>query len=145
MFRRIIIGVIFAVGCFGTIRTNAQSIEESCDIISNQILNKQYHSFSLSGDGYFSYVWTDQKGSETRIKIDLTQITISKDVSSDISKVWINCLDAANCIVEQGKVGEDEQYYAEYSKTYLPTKDTEGMNAVYLQLEYLLKLSNEIR
>ncbi|MDR1725043.1 MAG: hypothetical protein LBR28_01445 [Bacteroidales bacterium] len=123
----------------------SQTIEETCGIIQSEIVDNQYHSFTLSGSGYLSYVWTDQKDSETTINIDLTQVTISKDISNTGYKVWIKCIDQTNCIVEQGRVGSNEYYYSEYSKTYLPAKSVEGMEAIYLQLEYLLKLSNGIR
>jgi hypothetical protein len=141
---KLVIYLIFVVCSIVTLNVNAQTIEESCSIMESEITDGQYHSFTLSGDGYLSYVWTDKKGSETTIRIDLTQITVSKDMSNGY-KVWINCIDASNCIVEQGIVGNDENYYAEYSKTYLPAKSSEGMDAVFIQLEYLLKLSNEIR
>jgi hypothetical protein len=145
MIRKVVASVVFFVCCIVTLNTNAQTVEESCSIIESDIVDNQYHSFTLSGDGYLSYVWTDKKGSETTISIDLTQITISKDVSNTDYKVWINCIDGSNCVIERGIVGDDEQFYGEYSKTYLSAKDAEGMDAIYLQLEYLLKLSNGIR
>jgi hypothetical protein len=145
MMRKVVASIVFFVCCSVVANTEAQTLEESCGIIESEIVDSQYHSFTLSGDGYLSYVWTDKKGSQTTISIDLTQVTISKDVVATGYRVWFNCIDGSNCIVERGTVGDDEQFYGEYSKTYLAANSSEGMNAIYLQLEYLLKLSNGIR
>lgn len=135
--------ILSAVNAFNFVQ--AQRIDESCEIIATSIKDGQYKEFTIDGAGYLSYLWTDNKGSETSLKIDLTQVTISKDVSMSGYKVWVNCIDGTNCITEKGIVGDDQNYYSEFPRTYLPAKSESDMNAIYYQMEYLLKLANGIR
>ena len=125
--------------------SNAQRIEEACNIIATSIVDEQYKEFTIDGSAYLSYIWTDHKDSETTMQVDLTQVTISKGITRTGYKVWLNCLDGVNCIVEKGKLGGDENYYSEFPRTYLPAKTESDMDAIFYQLEYLLKLGNEIR
>jgi hypothetical protein len=126
-------------------QSNAQRIEEACNIIATSIVDEQYKEFTIDGSAYLSYIWTDHKDSETTMQVDLTQVTISKDITRTGYKVWLNCLDGVNCIIEKGKLGNDENYYSEFPRTYLPAKTESDMDAIFYQLEYLLKLGNEIR
>ena len=124
----------------------AQSPEESCQIIESEIKGEIYSQFSVNSNGYLTYVWTDAKSnSETLLTIDLTKITISKDVSERGYRVFINCIDNIDCINEKGTLGNDQTYYAVFSKTYLPAKDERGMIIIYNQMMFLLKLGNANR
>lgn len=124
----------------------AQSPEESCQIIESEIKGEIYTKFSVNSNGILTYVWTDAKSnSETMLTIDLTKITVSKDVSSRGYRVFINCIDGLDCINERGKLGNDETFYADFSKTYLPANDEKGMVTIYNQMMFLLKLGNTNR
>ena len=61
--------------------SNAQRIEEACNIIATSIVDSQYKEFTIDGSAYLSYIWTDHKDSETTMQVDLTQVTISKDIT----------------------------------------------------------------
>lgn len=130
-----------ATGC----KLQAQRIEEACEIIGTSIKDNQYKEFTIDGSGFLSYIWSGSKNSETCMNVDLIQITISKEITPTGYKVWLNCIDGVNCISEKGRVGNDENFYGEYNKTYLPAKSENEMNAIYTQLDYLLRLANEIR
>ncbi|MDD2576003.1 MAG: hypothetical protein PHG98_00175 [Bacteroidales bacterium] len=124
----------------------AQSPEESCQIIESEIKDGIYTKFSVNSNGILTYVWTDKKSdSETILTIDLTKITVSKDVSSRGYRVFINCIDGIDCVNERGKLGTDETYYSDFSKTYLPANDEKGMVTIYNQMVFLLKLGNTNR
>lgn len=124
----------------------AQSPEESCNIIETEVKGSIYKDFSVNSNGYLSYIWTDTKSnSETLITIDLTQVTVSKDVSLRGYRVFINCIDGVGCINEKGRLGTDETYYSDFSKTYLPAEDERGMVIIYNQLMFILKLGNTNR
>mgnify|MGYP000860833033 CR=1 FL=1 len=124
----------------------AQSPEESCQMIETEIKDNIYSEFSVNSNGYLTYIWKDEKSkSETLLTIDLTKITVSKDVSQRGYRVFLNCIDAIDCINERGKLGSDETYYADFSKTYLPANDEKGMIIIYNQMLFLLKLGNANR
>ncbi len=124
----------------------AQSPQESCQIIETEIKGDIYKQFSVNSNGYLTYVWTNKKSnSETLITIDLTKVTVSKDVSARGYRVFINCIDGIDCINEKGKLGDDQTYYADFSKTYLPAEDERGMVIIYNQLMFILKLGNTNR
>ncbi len=144
MKKFLIVAVFLSAFAFSK-HSNAQRIEEACSIIATSIVDEQYKEFTIDGSAYLSYIWTDHKDSETMVQVDLTQITISKDITRTGYKVWLNCLDGVNCIVEKGKIKTNENYYSEFPRTYLPAKSESDMDAIFYQLEYLLKLGNEIR
>lgn len=143
--KRILIAIVLLCSIGLSTNTQAQRIEEACSIIATSIVDSQYKEFTIDGSAYLSYIWTDHKDSETIMQVDLTQVTISKDITRTGYKVWLNCLDGVNCIIEKGKLGQDENYYSEFPRTYLPAKSESDMDAIFYQLEYLLKLGNEIR
>lgn len=139
---------LFTISIIALLSTNlyAQSPDESCQIIESEIKGEIYTNFSVNSNGYLTYVWKDKKSnSETFMTIDLTKITISKDVSSRGYRVFLNCIDGLDCINERGKLGKDETYYADFSKTYLPARDEKGMVTIYNQMLFLLKLGNANR
>lgn len=124
----------------------AQSPEESCKIIETEIKGDIYKEFSVNSNGYLTYIWTNaNSNSETLITIDLTKVTVSKGVSQRGYRVFINCIDGIDCINEKGKLGDDETYYSDFAKTYLPAEDERGMVIIYNQLMFLLKLGNTNR
>lgn len=144
--KKIIFLIVFII--ITALNTNlfAQSPEESCQIIELEIKGSIYKNFSVNSNGILTYVWTDKKSnSETFLTIDLTQITVSKDVSARGYRVFINCIDGIDCINERGKLGDDETYYADFSKTYFPAVDEKGMVTIYNQMMFLLKLGNANR
>lgn len=143
--KKILVAIVLLCSIGFSKNSNAQRIEEACNIIATSIVDSQYKEFTIDGSAYLSYIWTDNKGSETTMQVDLTQVTISKDITRSGYKVWLNCLDGANCIVEKGKLGNNENYYSEFPRTYLPAKSESDMDAIFYQLEYLLKFGNEIR
>lgn len=139
---------LFSINIILAFSTNifAQSPEESCQIIESEIKGEIYKQFSVNSNGFLTYKWTDEKtNSETLLTIDLTKITVSKDVSSRGYRVFINCIDDVDCINEKGKLGTDETYYSDFSKTYLPANDEKGMITIYNQMMFLLKLGNKNR
>lgn len=143
--KKILVAIVLLCSIGLSKNSNAQRIEEACSIIATSIVDAQYKEFTIDGSAYLSYIWTDNKGSETTMQVDLTQVTISKDITRTGYKVWLNCLDGVNCIVEKGKIKTNENYYSEFPRTYLPAKSESDMDAIFYQLEYLLKLGNEIR
>ncbi len=143
--KKILVAIVLLCSIGLSKNSNAQRIEEACNIIATSIVDAQYKEFTIDGSAYLSYIWTDNKGSETTMQVDLTQVTISKDITRTGYKVWLNCLDGVNCIVEKGKIKDNENYYSEFPRTYLPAKSESDMDAIFYQLEYLLKLGNEIR
>lgn len=143
MKRYILLGLLLT--SFATIDLKAQRIEEACEIIATSIKNNSYKEFTIDGSGYLSYLWSGKNGSETTLSVDLIQATISKEITATGYKVWLNCIDGVNCITEKGVIGKNYSYYGEYNRTYLPANNESDMNAIYLQLDYLLRLANEIR
>lgn len=140
--KRFIVAILLITVSLGL---KAQSVEESCKIIETEIQDSVYVNFSVNSNGYLTYNWIGKDDSQTLITIDLTKITISKDVSQQGYKVYIRCIDDIDCIHEEGKVGSDENYFANFSKTYLPAYDERGMNIIYSQLVFLLKYGNNLR
>lgn len=135
----------FILTAFVTIDLNAQRIEEACEIIGTSIKDNSYKEFTIDGSGFLSYIWSGKNDSETTLSVDLIQATISKEITATGYKVWINCIDGVNCITEKGTIGKNDTYYGEYNRTYLPANNESDMNAIYYQLDYLLRLANEIR
>ena len=135
----------FILTAFVTIDLNAQRIEEACEIIGTSIKDNSYKEFTIDGSGFLSYIWSGKNGSETTLSVDLIQATISKEITAIGYKVWLNCIDGVNCITEKGAIGKNDSYYGEYNRTYLPANSESDMNAIYYQLDYLLRLANEIR
>ena len=82
---------------------------------------------------------------EMSVFLEKDPTTISKEITATGYKVWINCIDGVNCITEKGVIGKNDSYYGEYNRTYLPANSESDMNAIYYQLDYLLRLANEIR
>jgi hypothetical protein len=123
----------------------AQSVEQSCQIIETEIADSIYRNFSVSSSGYLTFNWFGKDGSQTLLTVDLTKVTISKDVWAGGYRVFIRCIDDIDCINENGQVGSDENYFADFSKTYLPANDERGMNIIYSQLLFLLKYGNNLR
>src|SRR5574344_617274 len=118
-----------------------QEIQESCKIIETSIKGGQYKDFTFSGDGFLTYTWGDNNDSETQITIDLIKVTISKDLTFNNSKVWINCIGGNNCICEKGKIANQDGMYFTYPKTYLPANNESDMKAMFLQLDYLIHVA----
>ncbi len=146
MKKIIIVLVISLVGVLSNQDLKAQSVEESCQIIETEVKDGIYSQFSVNSNGYLTYVWKDKKNdSETVLTIDLTKVTVSKDVSQQGYRVYINCIDGIDCINEKGKLKNDETYFSDFSKTYLPAKDEKGMTIMYNHLLFLLKLGNTNR
>lgn len=143
--KRVLLIIVLLSGIATGCKLQAQRIEEACEIIGTSIKDNQYKEFTIDGSGFLSYIWSGSKNSETCMNVDLIQITISKEITPTGYKVWLNCIDGVNCISEKGRVGNDENFYGEYNKTYLPAKSENEMNAIYTQLDYLLRLANEIR
>ncbi len=143
--KKYILLLAFAIAFSANNKLQAQRIEEACEIIGSSIENASYKEFTIDGSGFLSYMWSGKNNSETTLSVDLIQITISKEITQSSYKVWINCIDGVNCITEKGTIGKNDNYYGEYNKTYLPAKSESDMNAIYYQMEYLLKLANEIR
>ncbi len=139
--------LVFAVllTVFVQFGAKAQRIEEACEIISTSIKDNAYKEFTIDGSGFLSYIWSGKNGSETSLSVDMIRATVSKQITPTGYCVWINCTDGVNCITEKGIVGSNENFYGEYNKTYLPAKSEGDMDAIYLQLDYLLRLANEIR
>ena len=135
----------FILTAFVTIDLNAQRIEEACEIIGTSIKDNSYKEFTIDGSGFLSYIWSVKNGSETTLSVDLIQATISKEITATGYKIWLNCIDGVNCITEKGVIGKNDSYYGEYNRTYLPANSESDMNAIYYQLDYLLRLANEIR
>ncbi len=119
----------------------AQEIQESCSIIETSVKDNLYYNFTLSGDGFLSYNWGDNDDNQTVISVDLTKVTISKDYSMNSPKVWINCIDNNSCIDEMGRMGAKDGMYFNYSKTYLPANNEGDMEAMYMHLNYLIKIA----
>ncbi len=138
---------VFAIAffCLAANKAEAQRIEEACEIIASSITDSQYKEFTIDGSGYLSYIWSGANGSETSLSIDLIQATVSKETTQTSYKVWINCIDGVNCITEKGVIGNNENFYGEYNRTYFPAKSESDMNAIFYQINYLLQLANEIR
>lgn len=143
--KRVLLIIVLLSGIATGCKLQAQRIEEACEIIGTSIKDNQYKEFTIDGSGFLSYIWSGGNNSETCMNVDLIQITISKEITPTGYKVWLNCIDGVNCISEKGRVGNDENFYGEYNKTYLPAKSENEMNAIYTQLDYLLRLANEIR
>ncbi len=123
----------------------SQSIVESCQMIETEIKDGIYKDFGVNSNGYLTYNYVDDMGSNTLITIDLTQVSVIKDVSSRGYRVFIRCIDGLNCINEKGRIGDDETFYADFPKTYLPANDEKGMNIIYSQILFLLKFGNTNR
>lgn len=119
----------------------AQEIQESCTIIETSVKNHQYYNFTISGDGFLSYNWGENDDNHTTISIDLTNVTISKDYTNGKEKVWINCIDNNSCINEMGRIGSRDGMYFNYSKTYLPANNEADMEAMFMHLNYLIKIA----
>ncbi|MBQ9254124.1 MAG: hypothetical protein IJ180_05040 [Bacteroidales bacterium] len=133
---------VFIVLVLGTmVSMYAQEIQESCQIIESSVKNKQYYNFTISGDGFLSYNWGDNDDNHTTISVDLTKVTISKDYTLGKEKVWINCIDYNGCIDEMGKIGARDGMYFNYSKTYLPANNETDMEAMFMHLNYLIKIA----
>ncbi|MCQ2326866.1 MAG: hypothetical protein MJZ71_04820 [Bacteroidales bacterium] len=120
---------------------SAQEIQESCNIIESSVKNHQYYNFTISGDGFLSYNWGDNDDNHTTLSVDLTKVTISKDRTMGNEKVWINCIDNNGCINEMGKIGSRDGMYFNYSKTYLPANNEADMEAMFMHLNYLIKIA----
>jgi hypothetical protein len=125
--------------CF---QVKGQEIKESCNIIETSIKDKVYYDFTLSGDGFLSYAWGDNDDNHTNITIDLTKVTISKDYTFGACKIWINCIDGNDCINEVGTIGSKDGMYFTYPKTFLPANNEQDMNAIFIQLNYLIKVAS---
>lgn len=119
----------------------SQEIKESCTIIETSVKDNLYYNFTLSGDGFLSYNWGNNDDNLTVISVDLTKVTISKDHTIGSPKVWINCLDNNSCIDEAGRMGAKDGMYFNYSKTYLPANNESDMEAMYMHLDYLIKIA----
>lgn len=145
--KKTIITLVFClVASFSCVSLHAQSVEESCQIIETEVKDGIYSQFSVNSNGYLTYVWKDKKSnSETLLTIDLTKVTVSKDVSQRGYRVYIKCIDGIDCINEKGKLGNDETYYSDFAKTFLPANDEKGMTIMYNQLLFLLKFGNTNR
>ncbi|MDR0971115.1 MAG: hypothetical protein LBM25_01860 [Bacteroidales bacterium] len=141
--KRIIFFTILAISlCFYN-NIFSQSIDESCKIIETEVKDGIYNNFSVNSNGFLTYNWVDKKSdSQTLITIDLTKVRITKDVSQRGYRVFINCMDEIDCINEKGRLSSNENYYSDFSKTYIPAKDEKGMIAIYNHLLFLLKWGN---
>ena len=133
----IFIGIFFA----GIFALNAQEITESLEIIESSVKDSTYYNFTISGDGYLSYNWGTDDDNLTVITVDLAGVTISKDFSISKPKLWINCIDGNTCINEEGRIGAADGMYFNYSRTYLPCKSEDDLNAMFLQMQYLIRYS----
>ncbi|MDD2288029.1 MAG: hypothetical protein ACK5MH_01400 [Bacteroidales bacterium] len=142
---KLFISILFFVISFHTNNTYSQSIEQSCKIIESEIKDNIYREFGVNSNGYLTYKYIDEKGSNTTLTIDLTKVNIMREISSRGYRVYIRCIDGISCINEKGRVGDDETFYADFPKTYLPSEDEKGMNIIYNQLLFLLKFGNTNR
>lgn len=142
---KLFISILFFVISFNTNNTYSQSIEQSCKIIESEIKDNIYREFGVNSNGYLTYKYIDEKGSNTTLTIDLTKVNIMREISSRGYRVYIRCIDGISCINEKGRVGDDETFYADFPKTYLPSDDEKGMNIIYNQLLFLLKFGNTNR
>lgn len=142
---KLFISILFFVISFHINNTYSQSIEQSCTIIESEIKDNIYREFGVNSNGYLTYKYIDEKGSNTTLTIDLTKVNIMREISSRGYRVYIRCIDGISCINEKGKVGDDETFYADFPKTYLPSEDEKGMNIIYNQLLFLLKFGNTNR
>ncbi|MEE3412927.1 MAG: hypothetical protein VZQ58_03490 [Bacteroidales bacterium] len=130
------------IACFGLLfSVYSQEIQQSCTIIETSVKNNLYYNFTLSGDGFLSYNWGDNDDNHTTISVDLSKVTISKDYTLASPKVWINCIDNNSCIDEVGTMGARDGMYFNYSKTYLPANNDADMEAMYMHLNYLIKVA----
>lgn len=143
--KKLLLLPLFLLSAIFINNTQAQSIEESCYIIESEISDNIYREFGVNSNGYLTYKYIDDKGSNTTLTIDLTKVSIIRDISSRGYRVYIKCIDGLSCINEKGRVGDDETFYADFSKTYLPSDDEKGMNIIYNQLQFLLKFGNTNR
>lgn len=133
--------VIIAI-CLGVmLPLFAQEIQQSCTIVETSVKNNLYYNFTLSGDGFLSYNWGDNDDNHTTISVDLAKVTISKDYTFSSPKVWINCIDNNSCIDEVGTMGSKDGMYFNYSRTYLPANNEGDMEAMYIHLNYLIKIA----
>ncbi|MBR1768903.1 MAG: hypothetical protein IJ748_00400 [Bacteroidales bacterium] len=119
----------------------SQEIQQSCTIIETSVKDNLYYNFTLSGDGFLSYNWGADNDNQTTISVDLSKITISKDYSLNSPKVWLNCINGTSCIEEAGRMGAREGMYFNYSKTYLPANNDDDMEAMFMHLNYLIKIA----
>lgn len=142
---KLFISILFFVISFQINNTYSQSIEQSCKIIESEIKGNIYREFGVNSNGYLTYKYIDEKGSNTTLTIDLTKVNIMREISSRGYRVYIRCIDGISCINEKGRVGDDETFYADFPKTYLPSEDEKGMNIIYNQLLFLLKFGNTNR
>jgi hypothetical protein len=135
--------IIAIIACFiPCLKVNGQEIKESCNIIETSIKDHQYYDFTLSGDGFLSYAWGNNDDNHTNISVDLTKVTISKDYTFGSWKIWINCIEGNDCISESGIIGARDGMYFNYSKTFLPANSEGDMNAIFIQLNYLIKVAS---
>ena len=119
----------------------SQEIYESINIIETSVKDSVYYNFTISGDGYLSYNWGDSDDNFTTITVDLSGVTISKDFTFGSPKLWINCIDGNSCINEQGRIGAADGMFFNYSRTYIPAKNEDDLNAMFSQLSYLMRYS----
>ncbi|MGP1515706.1 MAG: hypothetical protein ACTTJH_07080 [Bacteroidales bacterium] len=117
---------------------NAQELTESIEVIESSVKGKTYYNFTISGDGHLSYNWGKDDDNFTVITIDLSNVTISKDITSFYPKLWINCIDNNNCIEERGRIGAMDGMYFNYNRTYLPANNEEDLDAMFHQLSNLI-------
>lgn len=131
---------VFAAVCFSVIFSmHAQELSESLEIIESSVKDSMYYNFTISGDGYLSYNWGDNYDNATTVTINLSNVTISKDYTSFSPKLWINCIDNNSCISEQGRIGSMDGMYFNYSRTYLPAKNDNDLDAMFIHMSYLMQ------
>ena len=135
IFALIVLSLIFIPNLF------SQEIYESINIIETSVKDSVYYNFTISGDGYLSYNWGDSDDNFTTITVDLSGVTISKDFTFGSPKLWINCIDGNSCINEQGRIGASDGMFFNYSRTYIPAKNEDDLNAMFSQLSYLMRYS----
>lgn len=137
--KRVFISILFCLTSFMSL--NAQELSESIQIIESSIKDNTYYNFTISGDGHLSYNWGKDDDNNTVITVDLSNVTISKDYTSFQPKVWINCIDGNSCIEERGRIGATDGIYFNYSRTYLPAKNEDDLNALFRHLSILISYS----
>lgn len=137
--KRFLILILICLGV--TFSAKTQEISESLQIIESCVKDSLYYNFTISGDGYLSYNWGDNDDNSTEITIDLANVTIAKDYTFGAPKLWINCIDNTSCINEQGRIGSTDGMYFNYSRTYIPAKSPDDLDALFSQINYLMRYS----
>lgn len=137
MKKHTVIFLIIAIVLFGTSQSKAQSIEESCSLINSEVRDSVYSNFALSGTGFLTYTWSNGKGSETILSVEMSKIVFTTEQLGNDFRVWIKCSDGTNCISEVGILGTNENFNAHFNKTYIPARSVEGMNIIFDQLNFL--------